>query len=918
MHKILFFGLIVGLAGLVVVYYLAGVILGLVWWLMAALIMTPAGALVVPLTVYLVRLHQVRSRFADAAWYREISLLDSLLFNHLDPALCTLELPTSTTVTRRLSSTPRTFLGLTTNDKRPSSSDNHQRNNNKVQKQLLALKVGSSIVLQLRCRRANGLTHLCAPASDNVRIVVSGRNGATFEPAIDVDEHYPGSYRVSFTTSHAGLYKISARVGGYPIKNNSLMLPVEPDTLCVARTSVRNPTLWSVPVTSHGTTSSDVEDQPELRIVTRDKYGNVILPAANLVRLCLKRIEDDGTCVPVTATTRLRIENNNRHQQRDGQGDWAVAATAMTASAVAPPLPGAHSMASSGAALRMLVSLYEPGLYRGFVHMRVSTEAPWQPVSTPVTVHVLTPKEDKESSENVSRGSSVYYPVKIKGEGSRAWIYLSPTQVSVKVPRLLIFQHRIFSMRLSVNCTMTALDGPVPADRPGAPGPGLELNNCRSGTNPLRIGAPDRNVILATYLKHLHRRFGSSHSFADRKFHFQDALAKAHASHAGKRVTFTVRRGDGNDYEWLKHVIHRAKSLSDNDWRRPWRVTFEGEAGIDAGGVQRELFTLLAQRLLSPSLGLFVPVDGTVQGLLYPRPASENGSAAAAKSGGNSSLPPSPLPPIEWYRFAGRVTGKILLEQATRQSQLVVQARLARSFLAAILGLSVDHRYFEHDDPALWQTKVTYVMNASVDEDLEGLDLFFTETDVNGQETELVPGGAKIAVTTANRREYLDALAQHRLIDSVEPQIKLFLRGLNDLVKDELLCSLNESDLELLLCGVADFSPATMRKHTKIFDVNGQPGFKRTLDYFWLVLEGFAPDERCRLLQFTTGCAALPPDGFAGLRPKFQIGPAPAHTLPVARTCFNMLLLPCVDNLAELEEKLRRAITDGLEGFELA
>jgi len=44
---------------------------------------------------------------------------------------------------------------------------------------------------------------------------------------------------------------------------------------------------------------------------------------------------------------------------------------------------------------------------------------------------------------------------------------------------------------------------------------------------------------------------------------------------------------------------------NDADWRKTWRFKFEGEPGVDAGGVAREFWSMISAELFSPHAGLF-------------------------------------------------------------------------------------------------------------------------------------------------------------------------------------------------------------------------------------------------------------------------------------------------------------------------
>lgn len=67
------------------------------------------------------------------------------------------------------------------------------------------------------------------------------------------------------------------------------------------------------------------------------------------------------------------------------------------------------------------------------------------------------------------------------------------------------------------------------------------------------------------------------------------------------------------------------------------------------------------------------------------------------------------------------------------------------------------------------------------------------------QVAELVPGGAKMKVTNENKCQYLDALAQYRLANSVKDEMEAFLKGLNGLIPDNLLSIFDENELEVRL-----------------------------------------------------------------------------------------------------------------------
>ncbi|RYG52362.1 hypothetical protein EON67_01405, partial [archaeon] len=51
--------------------------------------------------------------------------------------------------------------------------------------------------------------------------------------------------------------------------------------------------------------------------------------------------------------------------------------------------------------------------------------------------------------------------------------------------------------------------------------------------------------------------------------------------------------------------IVSSTSGSNTDMKKPLKVEFAGEEGIDAGGVRREFFSLISRQLFSPDFGMF-------------------------------------------------------------------------------------------------------------------------------------------------------------------------------------------------------------------------------------------------------------------------------------------------------------------------
>lgn len=362
------------------------------------------------------------------------------------------------------------------------------------------------------------------------------------------------------------------------------------------------------------------------------------------------------------------------------------------------------------------------------------------------------------------------------------------------------------------------------------------------------------------------------------------------------QVRITVQRA-----RLFESAIGALKDVRGEAMRRKLYVTFlnaEGlpESGIDAGGLFKELWTSLAAIVFDPTYGLF---KASEQGEIYPNPES------ALCSG---------MPDDLAFEFVGRVLGKALYEGIT------IGPQFARFFLHKLLGRPVHVHHLPSLDPELYKSLMfikTY--DGNVEEDLT---MFFTtssDLSASTQETELVPGGASIPVTNANRMQYIYAVADWRLNKSIDRQCAAFLRGLRDVIPMHWLSPFSAPELQALISGSPEgIDVDDLRRYTDY--AGGYHAVAGTVNRFWKVLAEMDSKDKAAVLRFVTSCSRPPPSGFRQLHPRFTIvklsAPRPDEVLPMASTCFNVLKLPDYSSAAVMRERLLTAIHSGA-GFEL-
>jgi hypothetical protein len=365
-----------------------------------------------------------------------------------------------------------------------------------------------------------------------------------------------------------------------------------------------------------------------------------------------------------------------------------------------------------------------------------------------------------------------------------------------------------------------------------------------------------------------------------------------------------------------------------DEMRRRLNVVFEGEEGLDAGGLTREWYGVLAREIFNANYALFTATSDNVT--FQPNSQSYVNDEH-----------------LSYFKFVGRIIGKAICDGH------LLDAHFTRSFYKHILGLPVNYHDLEAIEPEYYSS-LKQILEFSLD-DL-GLELFFcTDVDNFGKLTtvDLIENGHNIPVTDENKLEYVQLVAHHRMTSAIKKQIDSFLEGFHDLVPSELVSIFDAQELELLISGLPDVDIDDLRAHT---EYHGYKANDPQIDYFWSVLRSFTKEEKALFLQFVTGsskvmacqqcfcrlrvqlvwlrvdvvhfarlkfllCVQVPLEGFSNLQgsegvKQFNIHKAyGSHLLPSAHTCFNQLDLPEYNSEEMTREKLLVAIREGSEGF---
>lgn len=397
-------------------------------------------------------------------------------------------------------------------------------------------------------------------------------------------------------------------------------------------------------------------------------------------------------------------------------------------------------------------------------------------------------------------------------------------------------------------------------------------------------------------------------------------------------------------------------SMTEESLRREWQIVFEGERGVDAGGLLREWFQLVTEAIMHPDHLLFefcrsssssggtgnsrrnmdsgsLQTDSSaaaVEGFYFPRydgaapaPAHPEGMAHEESEeevehgrGRSAPLRLQPRHPrahlIRYYRFYGRIMGRSLLDHC---SLPVSFHPYVYRFILGEDDLAVTEEDLKLYDSELYQGLCVQLRQAAIVGDVAALLADFAEEDGAAD------SGALVGATTPSVESFIQRRVEWIMRDRIRFALESLRDGVYDVIPRGILSALRSEELAGLLNGSTALNVDDWKKHTEY--KGGYDAYSPTVCYFWTLIESMDQAMRQRVLQFVTGSSRLPVEGFRGLESqrgrtqRFTIERIPRHlsVLPRAHTCFNRLDLPEYSSYAEFSKFMTMALEAETVGF---
>jgi ubiquitin-protein ligase E3 A len=337
----------------------------------------------------------------------------------------------------------------------------------------------------------------------------------------------------------------------------------------------------------------------------------------------------------------------------------------------------------------------------------------------------------------------------------------------------------------------------------------------------------------------------------------------------------------------IQDTLGQISVSDDSEFKKPLKIIFDGEEGVDAGGLQKEYFQVMTRQLLDPNFGMFTRIEDS--NTLWFNSDSLESDMEFELVGTLLGIAIYNSIIIDLH-FPMVVYRKLKNKQVTLDDLATLQPATAR-------GL---RQLLEYDGDVEQAFGFTFQLSHEVFGEIQTIDL--------------VENGGEKPVTNDNRAEYVALYVDWILNKSIESQFSAFARGFRKVCSGPAFDLFIAEELELLLCGNPTLDFEALQRGTRYED--GYDENSAIIHDFWAVVHGFNEEEKRAFLKFMSGSDRAPIEGLSQLGFVISKNGGDSERLPTAHTCFNHLLLPQYSSRAKLAEKLKLAINNA-EGFGL-
>ncbi|KAI8882997.1 hypothetical protein K501DRAFT_285580 [Backusella circina FSU 941] len=372
-----------------------------------------------------------------------------------------------------------------------------------------------------------------------------------------------------------------------------------------------------------------------------------------------------------------------------------------------------------------------------------------------------------------------------------------------------------------------------------------------------------------------------------------------------------------------EHFIQDTLAQMSHKWadiKKPLKVKFVegGEEGMDQGGVQKEFFGVLFEKLVSDELGLFQQ-DASTR-LCWMRPVVK--------------------PDTRIYEMVGVLMGLSIYNGVIINMQFpkIFWKVMVMPNEAIIDILAKRHQLFTLDDleegwPELGHG-LRQLLGWDTERDGDVQDIFSLDYAISyqvfGQGIVTKPlsnqdnangDNLLLPVTNENRDAYVKDYCLYYMYTAQKDALLALRRGIWSVIGSNALHLCTADELEMVACGLRQGPDSVALNMAELESIaeydDGYHAEHSTIRQFWSVVHNdLSLDQKRKLLLFVTASDRVPVGGLKELSFYIQRNGPDSDRLPTALTCFSRLLLPEYATRKKLRDRLITAI-ENAKGFGL-
>jgi ubiquitin-protein ligase E3 A len=315
-------------------------------------------------------------------------------------------------------------------------------------------------------------------------------------------------------------------------------------------------------------------------------------------------------------------------------------------------------------------------------------------------------------------------------------------------------------------------------------------------------------------------------------------------------------------------------------------IHFDGEPGIDVGGVRREFFSIVTQQLFSPDFAMFEIIADKFY--WFARNSFEGPGT---------------------YEALGTFLALAVF------NAVYLPIRFPRLLYKKLLELPLTLVDLGELDQSIANSVQMLIDSRERGENIEDMGLTFAITVSEFGENSDIPffvGGEQTKVTNTNLDQYVEYLTSYHLHGSVAAQFQAFAVGFAKCCDHPLFRCFTPAELDVLVSGEMSYDWDAFKEGARY---RGCTAIAPQVLWFWEVFSEFDEEKKKKFLFFVTGSDLAPIGGLKAVRFRIDASHNKAK-LPKSHTCFSALVLPPYDSKDELRRKLDISIANSI-GFGL-